>query len=193
MAKKRTNSNVLEIAASQFEGIKLLFGHIDELATERLVQMVLQAGRIFVTGQGRSGLIANCFATRLAQMGFNVHIPGLATCQRIEKPDLLIAISCSGTTVTTVELVKTSRNAGAQVAVVTALDGSPLAQLATHIVLIPSDNEDVKARCKYVVGPNNNTLFEETTFLYVDTLVYILLQRKGISENIISQRHTNLE
>ena len=193
MAKERTNSNVLEIAASQFEGINLLFGHIDELATERLVQMVLQAGRIFVTGQGRSGLIANCFATRLAQMGFNVHIPGLATCQRIEKPDLLIAISCSGTTVTTVELVKTSRNAGAQVAVVTALDGSPLAQLATHIVLIPSDNEDIKARCMYVVGPNNNTLFEETTLLYFDTLVYMLLQRKGISENIISQRHTNLE
>ena len=193
MAKKKTNSNVLEIATSQFEGIKLLFDHIDELATERLVQMVLQAARIFVTGQGRSGLIANCFATRLAQMGFNVHIAGLATCQRIEKPDLMIAISCSGTTVTTVELVKTSRNAGAEVAVVTALDKSPLAQLATHIVLIPSDNEDIKARCKYVVGPNNNTLFEETTLLYVDTLVYMLLQPKGISENIISQRHTNLE
>jgi 6-phospho-3-hexuloisomerase len=193
MAKKKTNSNVLEIAASQFEGIKLLFDHIDELATERLVQMVLQAGRIFVTGQGRSGLIANCFATRLAQMGLNVHIPGLATCQRIDKPDLMITVSCSGTTVTTVELVKTSRNAGAEVAVITALDRSPLAQLATHIVLIPSDNEDIKARCTYVVGPNNNTLFEETTLLYFDTLVYILLQRKGISENIISQRHTNLE
>jgi 6-phospho-3-hexuloisomerase len=193
MAKKKTNSNVFEIATSQFESIKLLFGHIDELSTERLVQMILQAERIFVTGQGRSGLVASCFATRLAQMGFNVHIPGLATCQRIEKPDLLIAISCSGTTVTTVEFARTSRNAGAKVAVVTALGKSPLAELATHIVLIPSDNEDIKARCKYIIGPNNNTLFEETALLYVDAMVCILLERKGISENLISRRHTNLE
>lgn len=187
------SSNLVEIVTAQLAAIKLLVDRIGKAVSEKLAEMILQADRIFVTGQGRSGLIASCFATRLAQMGFNVHIPGLATCQRIEKPDLLIAISCSGTTVTTVELAKTSRNAGAEVAVVTALDRSPLAQLATHIVLIPSDNEDIKARCKYIIGPNNNTLFEETTLLYVDTLVYILLQRKGISENIISQRHTNLE
>ena len=188
-----TNSNLVEISRAQLAGIQLLVSQIDRAASDKLVEMILQANKVFVTGQGRSGLIAQCLSTRLAQMGFNVHIPGLATCQRIEKPDLLMAISCSGTTITTIELAKTSRNSGAKVAVITALNKSPLAELATHIVLIPSDNEDIKARCKYIIGPNNNTLFEETALLYVDALVYILLQRKGISEDVISQRHTNLE
>lgn len=188
-----TNSNVVEITRAHLAGIQMLIGRIDQAASDKLVEMILQANKVFVTGQGRSGLVAQCLATRLAQMEFNAHIPGLATCQRIEKPDLLIAISCSGTTVTTIELAKTSRNAGAEVVVVTAVDKSVLAELATHIVLIPSDDADVKGRCKYIIGPNNNTLFEETALLYVDALICILLERKGISADVISQRHTNLE
>ncbi len=188
-----TNSNMVEIARAHLAGIRMLVGRIDLAASDKLVEMILQANKVFVTGQGRSGLVAQCLATRLAQMEFNAHIPGLATCQRIEKPDLLIAISCSGTTVTTIELAKTSRNAGAEVVVLTAVDKSVLAELATHIVLIPSDDADIKGRCKYIIGPNNNTLFEETVLLYADALICILLEKKGISEDVISQRHTNLE
>jgi len=187
------NSNLVEIVTAQLGAVKLLVSRIENAASGKLVEMILQADRIFVTGQGRSGLVAQCFATRLAQMGLNVHIPGLATCQRIEKPDLLIAISCSGTTMTTIEFAQTSRNTEAKVAVVTALGKSTLAALADHIILIPSNDRDIRNRCKYIVGPNNNTLFEEAALLYVDAVVCILLERKGISENIISQRHTNLE
>ncbi len=193
MINDNPNDNLVEVVTAQLAAVKLLLGRIQKEASEKLVKMVLQAERIFVTGQGRTGMVAQCFAIRLAQMGFNVHIPGLATCQRIEMPDLLIAISCSGTTMTTVEFARTSRNTGAKVAAITALTKSTLARLADHIVLIPSDNQDIKEQCKYAVGPNNNTLFEQTVLLYVDALVYILLERKGISEDIINQRHTNLE
>lgn len=188
-----TNNNMVEIVTAQLAAIKLLIDRIGKAASENLVEMIVQASKIFVTGQGRSGLIAQCLATRLAQMGLNVYIPGHATCQKIGAGDLLIAISCRGTTTTTVEFARISRKAGAKIAAVTAFDKSTLAGLADHTVLIPSNDEDVRTECKYIVGPNNNTLFEEAALLYADALVYILLEHKGISKVIINQRHTNLE
>jgi 6-phospho-3-hexuloisomerase len=186
-------SNLVEVAESQLDAVRLLIERIDEKTSSELVEMVLRVGSIFVTGQGRSGLVAQCLATRLAQMGLNVYIPGHAICRKIEKGDLLIAISCRGTTRTTVEFVRIAKDVGAEVAAVTAFNNSTLTELADHVVLIPSNDADVRAQCRDIVGPENNTLFEETSLLYFDALVVILLGRKGISKSIISQRHTNLE
>jgi 6-phospho-3-hexuloisomerase len=191
--KTATSKNLFERVTNQLDAIKLLFGRIDQAASDRLIEMMLQAGSIFVTGQGRSGLIAQCLATRLVQMGLNVYIPGHAVCRKIEQGDLLIAISCRGTTRTTVELARISRGVGAEVTAVTALSKSPLVELANNVVLIPSNDEQIRVKCKEIVGPENNTLFEETTLLYFDMLIVILLERKGIPIDVINQRHTNLE
>lgn len=193
MVKKKTSSNVFEIAASQFEGIKLLFDHIDERATERLVQMVMQARRVFVTGRGRSGLLTGWFAMRLMQIGFDVHVPGEVTCPRIKKGDLLVAISCSGITTTTVDLARTARESGAKVIAVTAIAESTLAGSADDAVVLPVTDEDIERRYKYGIGPCNNTLFEQALVLYFDSIVYSMIERKGISKKQISKRHTNLE
>lgn len=192
-AEMMTNSNLVEIIASQLAVIELLIGRIAPATTRNLIEMILQTDKVFVTGQGRSGLVARCLATRLAQMGFNVYIPGHATCQKIGAGDLLIAISGSGTTRTTVEFARISRQAGAKVVVLTASREYDLAQLANEVVVVPANDEDIRKKCKYIVGPNNNTLFEEAMLLYTDALVYILLERKGIPKSIIDQRHTNLE
>lgn len=194
MAEKVTiNRNQLELVTAQLTAIRTLLGRIEQSVTDKIIEMILQADKIFVTGQGRSGLVAQCLATRLAQIGFNVHIPGQATCQKIEAGDLLIAFSCRGTTMTIVEYARVSRKVGAKIAAMTAFANSALAELADEVVLIPSDDKDIRAECRYAVGPNNNTLFEQAALLYTDALVYILLERKGINKSIISQRHTNLE
>jgi 6-phospho-3-hexuloisomerase len=191
--KLTTNRNLIELVTAQIAGIKALISRIEQPMSDKIIEMILQADKIFITGQGRSGLVAQCLATRLAQIGFTVHIPGQATCQKIEKSDLLIAFSCRGTTKTVVEYARISQGVGAKIAVVTAFEDSTLAKLADEVVLVPSDDEDIRAVCRYPVGPNNNTLFEQAALLYVDALVYILMDRKGICKSIISQRHTNLE
>ena len=188
-----TNRNLVEIVVARLTVVKLLVSRIDKAASDKLIEMITHTEKIFVTGQGRSGLVAQCLATRLAQMGLDVYIPGQATCRKIKEGDLLIAISCRGTTTTTVDFAQISRKAGAKIVAVTASDKSTLAEIADHTVLIPSNDEDIRAQCRYVVGPNNNTLFEETALLYADALVYILLEQEGISKNIINQQHTNLE
>lgn len=187
------NSNFHEIISTWVEAITPLLRQIKEQTSEELVDMILKANKIFIAGQGRSGLIGRCLATRLTQMGFHVHIPGHATCQKIEAGDLLIAISCRGTTMTTVEFARVSRQIGAKVAAITAFGNSILAGLADKVIIIAANDENIRKKCKYIVGPSNNTLFEQAALLYVDALIHILLERKGISINIINQQHANLE
>ncbi len=194
MSKAKKNaSELLGILDARLEGIRLLAEQMQEAAAERLVQMLLEADRMFVTGKGRSGLIADCFAMRLMQMGFRVHVPGEATCPRIQGGDLMVAVSCSGTTMTTVQLARISHDAGAAVVAVTANEATPLTEPADHVVVVPVTGRDVKERYRYVLGPHNNTLFEEALLLYFDALVYSILEREQIPKNTLDRRHTNLE
>ncbi len=192
MANEKPDS-VFEIAGSQLEAVKLLLGRIDQLTSERLIQLVLQAARVFVTGRGRSDLLAGWFAMRLMQMGFDVHVPGEVTCPRIKDGDLLVAISCSGTTTTTVDLARIANKSGAKVAAVTAIAESALADNADEVVVLPVMDKDINECYKYGIGPCNNTLFEQALVLYFDSIVYCIIERQGISKNQISKRHTNLE
>ena len=105
----------------------------------------------------------------------------------------MIAISCSGTTVTTVELARIARESGVKVVAVTAVPDSPLAGLAHHLIVVPVTAGGVKRRYRYVMGPYNNTLFEEAMLLYFDAMVFSMLTRRGIPKRRLHQRHTNLQ
>jgi len=193
MTRARTRPDLFEIVRTRLDGVKLLLDEMDESASERLMAAVLDAPRVFVTGKGRSGYVGECFATRLMQMGFDVHVVGEATCPRIRTGDLMVAISCSGTTMSTVQFARISQDSGARVIAVTAVPDSPLAQVADDLVLVPVTGKDIKRRYRYVLGPYNNTLFEEALLLYFDALVYSILERRGIPKRMLADRHTNLE
>ena len=192
MANRR-RPDLFDMVRTRLDDIRLLLEDMDEPAAERLVGIIRRARRVFVTGKGRSGYIASCFATRLMQMGFEAHVPGEATCPRIGKGDLMVAISCSGTTSTTVQFARISRDSGAMVVAVTAAARSPLARAAHHVIVVPVTVEGVKQRYRYVLGPHSNTLFEEALLLYFDAMVYSMLVREGISKEHLSRRHTNLQ
>ena len=192
MDKTRVRTDPSQYIQRWLEYIQSLLDAMPEAATEQLIQMILQANRIFITGKGRSGLIAECFAMRLMQIGFDVHVPGEATCPRIQEGDVMIAISCSGTTMTTVQLARISQDSNAKVVAVTAVPDSPLTVQAHHVVLVPVIDKGIK-RYEYVLGPYNNTLFEEMLLLYFDGIVYSIFEWQGIPEKTLRERHTNLE
>jgi 6-phospho-3-hexuloisomerase len=193
MAEETTKTDLLGIARARLEGIGLLLDEMSATQADELIRMLLAARRVFVTGKGRSGYVASCFAMRLMQMGFDAHVPGEATCPRIEADDLMIAVSCSGTTLSTAQFARIAHNSGARVAALTAMADSPLAKTADHVVLVPSAGQQVKERYRYVLGPYNNTLFEQAALLYFDAIVYYILEREGIPKNALDRRHTNLE
>ena len=71
---------------------------IDEKPYEEFLSSILNAKNIFVTGQGRSGMVSRTFAMRLTHIGLNAYCVGDATTPNIDKGDLLVACSSSGST-----------------------------------------------------------------------------------------------
>ncbi|MFO7959044.1 MAG: 6-phospho-3-hexuloisomerase [Candidatus Brocadiia bacterium] len=193
MRKPDATTDPYALLQDRLDAVRKLVGKMDETAAERLIQMIIRAERTFLTGKGRSGLVAECFAMRLMQTGFEVHVPGEATCPRIRRNDLMVAVSCSGTTMTTVQMGRVAQRSGAQLVAVTADPNSPLAEMADHVLLVPVTGQDLKESYRDVMGPYNNTLFEEAVLLYCDAVVESVLGRENIPERVLQDRHTNLE
>jgi 6-phospho-3-hexuloisomerase len=105
---------------------------------ETLADTIARAERIFVLGAGRSGLALQMTAMRLMHLGMTVHVVGEVTAPAIGPGDVLLTASGSGTTPAIVRGAEVAASEGAHVAVVTTAEASPLAQLATALVVVPA-------------------------------------------------------
>jgi 6-phospho-3-hexuloisomerase len=86
-----------------------VLGQISAAALERFVSLLADVNRIFVVGEGRSGLTVRMFAMRLMHLG-TACMSGETTTPALRRDDLLIA--CSGSGTTSGVLTRSQRNAG---------------------------------------------------------------------------------
>ena len=163
---------------------------------EALVREVSEAGRIFVAGAGRTGLVMRGFAMRLAQLGLQVHVVGETTTSAVRSGDLLLIGSGSGVTERLVHYAEKTVETGARVAVATADPGSPVARLAGLVVFIPaptpksskkSGGQGLRSRQPMA------TLFEQSLGVVLDACVMLLMARLDETERDMIARHANLE
>jgi len=149
-----------------------------------LARLLPRARRTFVTGAGRSGLVARSFGMRLMHAGLPVFVPGETITPAAGKGDLLVAISCTGQTGYTDYLASRARELGAQVVVLTAEPDSPLARHADQVVAIPATAEDIVIRA---------AVFEHAASLCLDAVFNVLADRLKLDLDQFRQRHANLE
>ena len=105
---------------------------------DNLAETLSNARRIFVLGAGRSGITLQMTAMRLMHLGLTVHVVGDVTTPAIGPGDVLLMASGSGTTTSIVRGADAAVKAGAKVAVITTAAASPLAALATAVVVVPA-------------------------------------------------------
>lgn len=149
-----------------------------------LTRMLCRMKRIFVTGAGRSGLVARMFGMRLMQAGLTAYVPGETITPAAGKDDLLVAISCTGATGYTDYLARRAKQFGAAVVVITSEAGSPLAKDADHVVLVPTTAEDIVTRA---------AVFEHATGLCLDAVFDVISEKLRIDVAAFQARHANLE
>ena len=152
----------------------------------QLADAILASNSIFVTGQGRTGLIARAFANRLMQLGLRTFVVGDVTTPGIAPGDLLLA--CSGSGETASILIHAGRAKGLQAFVVgaTRAQTSSLASLSDLVLYIPAAGQTDS------VLPGG-TLFEQALLVILDGLVTVLMERLGQREPDLLRRHANLE
>ncbi len=175
-----------EILAEQVEAI----ARVDDGAVAELLVAISNASRIFLLGEGRSGLVGRMFAMRLMHLGKQIFVVGETTTPSIGGGDLLIAISGSGETGTVVMMAEGAKQASARLAAVTANRESRLAQLADLTVLLPTQHKLQGSSSRQYGG----SLFEQTTFLLFETMVSMLADGDAATGFAsLAKRHANLE
>lgn len=149
-----------------------------------LADMLPKARRTFVTGAGRSGLVARSFGMRLMHAGLPTFIPGETVTPAAGEGDMLVAISCTGSTGFTEYLARRAKELGATVVVLTAETDSQLARAADKVVKIPAVADDIVIRA---------AVFEHSASLCLDAVFNVLSDRLKLDLESYRQRHANLE
>jgi len=171
--------------------IKGIVKSIDIKDYKEISKLIRDTGSIFLTGQGRSGLVAKMFAMRLVHLGFKTYVVGETIGPAIQQGDLLIACSGSGETKKVILDSKTSKEVGARLLAFSADSSSTLAILADYTVILSgSINKNLKKRCSRQFG---GSLFEQSLLIILDSLVYYLQTSLGIDNQEMERIHTNLE
>lgn len=139
-------------------------------------------GRIFFSGQGRSGLSARMAAMRFMHLGRRSHFVGEATAPSVRRGDQLVLVSGSGRTPVSVAFARIALEEGATVLLVTHQEESPLRELADHTLVVPSRTEQF-----------GGTLFEQAALILLDGLVWDLMVDVDRAAEVMAHNHTNLQ
>lgn len=169
--------------------------HVQEEQLQAMADMILAAKQIFVAGAGRSGFAARAFSNRLLHLGLTVHFVGEPTTPPINKGDLLIIGSGSGTTASLVKMAEIAKKQEAAIATITIAPNKTIGSMADAVIVIPGttrllvDDDKKKLSSIQPVG----STFEQLSWLVYDSLVLILKERTNQSIDDLLMRHANLE
>ena len=157
-----------------------------EEEVETFLDSLRQADAIFVTGEGRSGLVGRCFAMRLMHLGLRAHVVGETVAPALAQGDLLVAISGSGESEVTCGRAKLAAAKGARVAAVTADANSTLAAAADVNLLLPTG---MGAASEQYGG----SAFEQACFIALDAIALQLQRELGRTTEEMDAAHATVE
>ena len=147
--------------------------------------------RIFVAGAGRTGLVMRSFAMRLMHLGFQVHIIGDTTTPSVDEKDILLIGSGSGNTSSLVSISENAKEIGVSTILFTIDSSSIIGKLSSMNICIPAPSPKLETN-NHSVQPMGS-LFEQSLMIVLDTLIWMLMLRKGIDSKAMFKNHANLE
>lgn len=171
-------------------GLELLLEGLErQVGIESFIQALIEAHhdgkQALFFAPGRSGLVAQAFASRVAQLDLRTHLIGSLTALSLKPGDLLILISSSGRTRLTRFIGALGKKYGAKLLLVTADPRSPLGRMADVVLQVP-------ASPKGKILPLTS-FSEQMSWILLDAVVVELLKRLELDESTIAANHPNLE
>jgi 6-phospho-3-hexuloisomerase len=179
-----SGSPVSERLTTILRELEAIVGAVDAKQLEILVKAIIGAKRIFFSGQGRSGLAIRATAIRLMHVGCLVHVAGEPSTPAITKGDMLIAVSASSKTQTTLAHVEVAKRAGAKVALISA--GRASSDPSDLLVVIPAGSAVPTVQ-------HAGSLFEQSLLILGDAIARQVQQQLGVDEELMNERHANLQ
>ncbi len=168
-------------------GIEALAARLDGKFAAACRALLACAGRVIVTGMGKSGHIAGKIAATLASTGtpaFFLHPAeaGHGDLGMITRSDLLLALSNSGETAEILVLLPQLKRLGVPLIALTGRTDSTLAQ-AADITLDASVDQEA---CPHNLAPTTSTT---AALALGDALAVAVLEARGFSAEDFARRH----
>jgi len=184
-------NNFKEYGAFYTQNICNVFDAIDPEYVDRFLNNLLDFKRIFLAERGRTGLILQTFEMRLVHLGKCANMIGLPITPRITKDDCLLVASGSGNTDGLILIAEKAKREGVYLFVISSQKKAVLPEMADNVLILQTylGKEESDQENKVVQG----TLFEQSLFITLDSMVGVIKDIEGQTFDDLSNRHVFLE
>lgn len=172
--------------------ISIVLDNVDKTGISKFANTIENGTRIFVVGEGRSGLMGKSFAMRLMHLGATVYVVGETITPALRKGDVLVAISGSGITKNVVMVAQKANELQCPILVVTTNVTSELGNLASFIINIPAATKYRREGEPSSIQPLGS-LFDQCAHIVFDAICLEYYSMNSEDNNIALSRHSNLE
>ncbi|MDR1221151.1 MAG: SIS domain-containing protein [Treponema sp.] len=161
---------------------------INEEEMEAALALVKKSCRIFVDGEGRSGLMAKGFAMRLMHLGYTVYVVGETITPALRQDDVFIGVSGSGGSANVVNDAQKAKKIGCKALAVTSKTDSALAATADQTLCIPGtvrgDSGGGRTSIQLL-----SSLFDQSLHIALDALCYMISTRDATGNDAATGMH----
>ena len=169
-----------------------VFESTDFGSYDKFIEIFEPGRRIIVTGAGRVGLAMRGFTMRLMHLGFEASFLGETTVPFSGKNDVFVVGSGSGSTATILASSIVAKEKGLHIALITATEKSPIAEIANSKFLINAPRRDRNHGGIESAQPMT-TLFEQSLLILLDSIVLDLMTKFGETSETMWSRHNSIE
>ncbi|HYL48238.1 MAG TPA: KpsF/GutQ family sugar-phosphate isomerase [Stellaceae bacterium] len=172
---------------TEIVGLEALAAELDASFAEAVDKLAAIAGRVTVTGMGKSGHVARKIASTLASTGTPAQFVHPAEASHgdlgmLAAGDAVVALSNSGETNELADILAHARRFGLPLIAITAREQSALADAADVTLRLPAAAE----ACSMGLAPTTSTTM---MMALGDALAVALLERKGFSADDFHELH----
>lgn len=167
-------------------------GKVNEEQIEMLINAILDADTVFLTGVGRVLISLQSFCKRLNHLGIKAYCVGEINEPAATSSSLLIAGSGSGESVCPVAIVKKAHSLGVKIAHIGSNPDSSMKEYTDIFVRVPVKtklNLEDEIESEQIMS----SLFEQCVFILGDAVSMTIAEKKKINVKELWQYHANLE
>ena len=168
--------DILETAMQEINGV---LEKVSRTELDAAVDLIQDNRRIFVDGEGRSGLMAKGFAMRLMHLNYTVFVTGETITPALKKDDVFIAVSGSGESSHVVADTRKAADAGCCILAVTSKPESTVASLASGVLTVPGTVKGDAGSGRTSVQLLSS-LFDQCLHITLDAVCWLVSRRDGL-------------
>lgn len=165
---------------------------IDDESIDNMIEMLLDADKVFFVGVGRVLLSLEAIAKRLAHLGIHTVVVGQITEPAITEKDVLIVGSGSGESLFPLGIARKAKHFNAKIIHIGANPNSSMREITDLFVRIPVQTKLGLAGEIPSIQPMTS-LFEQSLLLLGDSVALEIIRKNNVDMPELWKYHANLE